>query len=78
MQGVSKNRKGVVVCGYPNNHIQSEFIQKKGLFPERLFVLGHDAQILEKYYINEGITPNKAKLLSVRNAMNTQEVKKIF
>lgn len=72
IEKVNRNRKGVIVCGFPNNHIQAEFIQKAGYAPERLFVLGHDPQVMEKYYINEGITPNKAKLLSVRNAMNTQ------
>ena len=70
--------KGVVICGYPNNHIQAEYIQKNGYFPERLFILKHDLQIMEKYYINVGITPNKSKLLNVRNTMNTEEVKNIF
>ena len=78
MREVSKSCKGIVVCGYPNNHIQGEFIRKKGLLPERLFFVPHDPQAMEKYYIEQGNTPNKAKLLNSRNVMNSQEVKILF
>ena len=30
---LGKNIKGAIICGYPNNHIQGQFIQKKGYFP---------------------------------------------
>jgi hypothetical protein len=30
--------KGIVISGYPNNIVQTDFIQKSGILPERYFL----------------------------------------
>jgi hypothetical protein len=37
LNAVESVYKGIIISGYPNNLVQTDFIQKSGLLPERYF-----------------------------------------
>lgn len=39
-----------MISGYPNNIVQTDFIQKSGILPERYFVLENDEKEINKHY----------------------------